>query len=124
VRQTEHPDGYLFFPPKPSRFAATSTDRAVTAGHWSVSRISQIWQKTLRQARADSVELPTAFVPRKLRATFATAARSVGCDFFDLQRYLGQMPSSVLSQHYDMVDTDRLRKIADVAQRLARTEGG
>ena len=45
-------------------------------------------------------------------------------DFFDLQRYLGQMPSSVLSQHYDMVDTDRLGKIADVAQRLARTESG
>ncbi len=40
------------------------------------------------------------------------------------QRYLGQMPSSVLSQHYDMVDTDRLRKIADVAQRLVRTDGG
>jgi hypothetical protein len=34
------------------------------------------------------------------------------------------MPSSVLSQHYDMVDADRLRKIADVAQGLARTEGG
>ena len=63
-------------------------------------------------------------MPRKLRATFATAVRSEGCDFFDLQRYLGQMPSSVLSQHYDMVDLDRLGKIADVAQGLARTESG
>jgi hypothetical protein len=34
------------------------------------------------------------------------------------------MPSSVLSQHYDMVDTDRLRKIADLAQSVARAEGG
>ena len=40
------------------------------------------------------------------------------CDFFDLQRYLGQMPSSVLSQHYDMVDLERLGKIAGKWQEM------
>ena len=80
-----------------------------------------MWQKALRLARAD-LDLPQAFVPRKLRGTFATAVRSEGCDHFDVERYIGHMPSSVLSQHYDHVDADRLRKIADVAQKLARTE--
>jgi hypothetical protein len=74
--------------------------------------------------------MPTVHGELKIRIRLMVASDDGGRissedrDFFDLQRYLGQMPSSVLSQHYDMVDTDRLRKIADVAQGLARTESG
>ena len=77
----------------------------------------------LKRAREDGVDLPSRFVARKLRATFATAMRSMGADYADLQTYLGQTVPTVLSRHYDRVGHERLGKIADLAQKVFDGEG-
>ena len=69
------------------------------------------------------MDLPPAFLPRKLRASFVTAVRSAGADLEDLQAYVGQTPKSVMSIHYDHVGMERFQRIADLAEELHEGEG-
>ena len=76
-------------------------------------------------ARSDGVDLAPKLVAMKLRATFVTAMsekREKRADYADLQTYVGQSVGTVMSAHYDHVSTERLRKIADLAQGMV--EGG
>jgi integrase len=113
-----HPEGYLFFPRRTVHQMEIAKDPASRRGCYSVDHVSRSGTRALARARKAGLDLPGRFVPRKLRATFVTAMRSLGADYCDLQRYVGQAVPTVLSQHYDRVSAERLGAIEELAQRV------
>ena len=59
------------------------------------------------------VELGT-FQPRRLRATFASLALSLGASETALSRYLGHAPVAMLRRHYVRPELSELWQIADI----------
>lgn len=113
-----HAEGFLFAPANPSGNRHGKSKEA-RAGVFTRHTISHEWRRALDAARADGIELPRAFVPRKLRASFVTAMRTADADFGLLQAYIGHAATSVLQAHYDHLDLERLRRVSDLAQTLA-----
>jgi site-specific recombinase XerC len=116
-------EGYLFTPTRARTAPASAKSREARAGAFTRHRIAHLWADALARARRDGVELPEAFTPRKLRASFVTAMRVAGADFAVLQRYIGHAPSSILAAHYDRIDQERMRPVASLAQSLAEGAG-
>lgn len=111
-------NGILFPPQRSSSCARNAIDPGARAGSLSAHRMSIIFSKAISRARSKGVDLPPAFIARRLRASFVTGVRSAGADFADLQAYIGQTPRDVLSAHYDHVGIDRFQVIANLAQGL------
>lgn len=112
------PRGFLFVPGQKNQLGLKQDDPATKAGCFGVDRLCGLYRNALRRARNAGIEFPPSFMPRKLRATFATAMRTGRVDYADLQRYIGHTVPTVLSQHYDFASLDRLAEIAAVAQQL------
>jgi len=111
-------DDFLFPAPKNPIGGKPPKFRHALAGCFATETISKRFRKAIDAAKADGVDLAPRFMARKLRATFVTALRDMGADYADLQTYVGQTIGTVLTVHYDHASTERLRKIADLAQAL------
>lgn len=120
VRDTK---GFLFTPDHKNPLGPKKDDPATKAGCFGVDRLCGLYRNALRRARNAGIEFPPSFMPRKLRATFATAMRTGRVDYADLQRYMGHTVPTVLSQHYDFASLDRLAEIAAIAQQLHELTG-
>jgi integrase len=116
----ERRDGgdFLFPAPKSARGGRPPKYRHALAGCLATDTVSKRFRKAIDAARADGVDLAPKFVPRKLRATFITTMREKKADKADLETYVGQSDGTVMSKHYDHASAERLRQIADLAQRL------
>lgn len=112
------PKGFLFTPDHKNPLGPKKDDPATKAGCFGVDRLCGLYRNALRRAKNAGIEFPPSFMPRKLRATFATAMRTGRADYADLQRYIGHSVPTVLSQHYDFASLDRLAEIAIIAQHL------
>lgn len=79
---------------------------------WIDNGYSNRLRKAMRAChRAGGPERLGAFAPRRLRATFATLARSLGADEHLLRRFLGHVPRDVLGRHYVRIELNELRSI-------------
>lgn len=77
---------------------------------WSQGGIKGAWRDAMAMARQDDkLVLPSGFLARNLRATFATIARQSGADRYLLKRYIGHVPGDVLGEHYDNVPVEEMR---------------
>ncbi len=109
-----HPEGYLFFPNQ-------SKARTGKAGGYSHNALMVRWGDALARARRSGLELPGQFVARRLRASFITVLRGMGVDTDILRKYVGHAPETMLAAHYLMIDLERMRTVAEHAQRLVET---
>lgn len=91
-------EGYLFL----SKDAQPWTDNGFS------HRVKRAMKACMKDKGPKTLD---GFAPRRLRATFATLARTMGADELNLARYLGHTPQSVLQSHYLKTDLDDLRSI-------------
>ena len=97
-------------------------ERADVIGHGKLAAAAPGVPQTPSAAKT-KLDLPAAFTPRHLRATFVTAMRSAGVDLGVLQSYIGHAPQTILAAHYDQVGVERLKRVAEVAEQLYKGEG-
>ncbi len=117
------PHGYLFHPAKATTGQQTAKTQQGRAGAYSFDGVDAAWRKALRRARQDGLNIPEKFTPRRLRGSFVTAMRKAGVDIHVLQAYIGHQPTTILTEHYDTVDIDRMRPISALAQELFEGSG-
>ena len=116
--KVRHPEGYLFLPSRVRLGRGDLKSPEARAGALTMDTVKHYWSRSHSEARNDGVSLPEHFIPRKLRASFTTTARRAGADFELLEAYIGHSPKSILAAHYDHVDVERLRPIAQIGQRI------
>ncbi|MCE5228850.1 site-specific integrase [bacterium] len=116
--KVRHPGGYLFFPYLRKSGRKHLKTPEAQAGVFTVYALTHFWGEAHRAAKAGGIKLPSKFIPRKLRATFVTHLRKAGADFSLLESYIGHAPKTILAAHYDHIDMDRLRTLANLAQDL------
>jgi integrase len=121
--KVRHPDGYLFFSTRARSGRSKAKLREARVGALTMDRICHLWGAALERARTSGLNVPEAFTPRRLRATFVTALRRAGADLELLQAYIGHQPGSVLAAHYDKIDNERLGVITALAQELYEGAG-
>lgn len=113
-KNTVHPNGYLFWSERARYGRSRAKDPATRDGSFCTNYVSLLWRQALRSS--DAPALPKAFLPRKLRGTFATLMGEHGTDHFVLATYMGHTPQTILGRHYQRIKIESLRQIAQIAQ--------